>query len=90
MPDGSKVEVFFQPKQVNEVSEFVQILSKDRRNLPPKEQADIRASIVKKQHPLYDHMDLTSTNIDEPLDFKTIYLVLRKTSAASTYYKSSK
>jgi hypothetical protein len=70
MPDGSKVEVFFQPKQVNEVSEFVQILSKDQRNLPPKEQADIRASIVKKQHPLYDHMDLTSTNIDELVGFQ--------------------
>jgi hypothetical protein len=50
MPDGTKVEVFSQPKRVNEVSEFVQILSEDRRNLTPKEQADIRASIVKKQH----------------------------------------
>jgi hypothetical protein len=70
MPDGSKVEVFSQPQQVNEVSEFVQILSEDRRNLPPKEQADIRASIIKKQHLLYDHMDLTSTNIDELVGFQ--------------------
>jgi hypothetical protein len=43
MPDRRKVEVFSQPKQVNEVSEFVQILYKDERNLLPKEHAEIRA-----------------------------------------------
>jgi hypothetical protein len=63
MPDGTKVEVFSKPKQVNEASEFVQILSEDRRNLTPKEQADIRMAIVKKQHDPYNRMDLASTNL---------------------------
>jgi hypothetical protein len=70
MPDGTKVEVFSKPKQVNESSEFVQIQSEDRRNLTPKEQADIRTAIVKKQHELYNRMDLASTNIDELVGFQ--------------------
>jgi hypothetical protein len=65
MPGGTKVEVYSKPKQVNEALEFVQIQPKDRRNLTPKEQADIRTAIVKEQHELYDRMDLASTNIDE-------------------------
>jgi hypothetical protein len=70
MPDGTKVEVFSKPKQVNAASEFVQILSEDRGNLTPKEQADIRMAIVRKQHDLYNQMDLTSTNIDELVGFQ--------------------
>jgi hypothetical protein len=70
MPDGTKIEVFDQPRQIDKVSEFIQIKSEDRRNLPPKEQADIRSTIIKKQHNLYDRMDLASTNIDELVGFQ--------------------
>jgi hypothetical protein len=41
MSDGTKFEVFSKPRQVNEASEFGQIQSEDRRNLTPKEHADI-------------------------------------------------
>jgi hypothetical protein len=70
MPDGTKIEVYDQPRQIDKVSEFVQIKSEDSRNLSPKEQADIRATILKKQHSLYDRMDLASTNIDELVGFQ--------------------
>jgi hypothetical protein len=48
MPDATKVEVFAQPRQFDEASEFVQIKSEDGRNLTHKDQADILEAIVKK------------------------------------------
>jgi hypothetical protein len=70
MADGTKVEIYNDPKHIAKASEFVQLLPEDRRNLTPKEQADIRTSIVKKQHELYEHMDLTATKIDELVGFQ--------------------
>jgi hypothetical protein len=61
LPDWTRIEVYLDPKQIDQVAEFVQLKSEDRRNLTTREQTKIYASIVKKQHGLYDHMDLTST-----------------------------
>jgi hypothetical protein len=79
MPDRSKVEVFSQQKHMNKVSELVQTLHKDRNtipskdkiNLPPKEQAsDIRASIVKKETlPQLSYGSITTTNKIELFGF---------------------
>jgi hypothetical protein len=54
LPDGTRVKSYQNPKQFNKVSEFVQIKSKDRINLTLKEQANIRATIIKKQHDPYE------------------------------------
>jgi hypothetical protein len=71
LPDGSKIRVSNRAKAVNDVAEFVQITSAARVNLTPKEQADVRHAITRKQHSLYNKMDLVSTNLNELVGFQT-------------------
>jgi hypothetical protein len=67
---GLKVKVSTQAN-ADEDTEFVQITSDERVKLTAKEQNDIRHAIVRKQHPLYNKMDLASTNLNELVGFQT-------------------
>jgi hypothetical protein len=69
--DGYKVRVAAQPKSVNAVTEYVQISSADRSKLTPKEQNDVRHAITKKQHSLYDKMDLATTDLNQLVGFQS-------------------
>lgn len=69
--DGYKVKVAATPKTIDANTEYIQISSEDRVKLPQKEQAEIRSSITKKQHALYEKMDLTSTDLKQLVGFQT-------------------
>jgi hypothetical protein len=71
MPDGSKIRVHNEAQDVSDVAEFVQITSPERVKLNSKEQADIRHAITRKQHSLYNKVDLASTNLDELMGLQT-------------------
>jgi hypothetical protein len=71
MPDGSKIQVHAQAQEVNDLAEFVQITSEERVKLDAKQQADLRFAITRKQHDLFQKMDLASTNIDELVGFQS-------------------
>lgn len=52
-------------------TEFVQITSEDRVQLSAKEQNDIRHTITRKQHSVYNKMDLASTDLNELVGLQT-------------------
>jgi hypothetical protein len=64
LPDGTKIRVSNRAKAVNDVAELVQITSAARVNLTPKEQVDVRHAITRKQHSLYNKMELASSNLN--------------------------
>jgi hypothetical protein len=68
---GLTVRVSTQANPDTAGTEFVQISSEDRVKLPSKEQNDIRHAIVRKQHSLYNRMDLASTDLNELVGFQT-------------------
>jgi hypothetical protein len=69
--DGYKVKVAAAPKNIDANTEYVQISSEERVKLTQKEQAEIRNTITKKQHSLYEKMDLSSTDIKQLVGFQT-------------------
>jgi hypothetical protein len=56
--DGYRVKVSAIPKTIDANTEYMQISSGDRVKLNQKEQTDVRNAITKKQHSLFDKMDL--------------------------------
>jgi type II secretory pathway component PulC len=70
-PDCYKVEVAATPKTIDANTEYIQISSADRVKLNQKEQTNIRHAITKKQHSLFDKMDLTSTDLKQLVGFQT-------------------
>jgi hypothetical protein len=70
MPDETKIEVHDKAQAINDLAEFVQITSTERLKLDAKQQADLRCTIIRKQHDIFKKMDLASTNLDELVGFQ--------------------
>jgi hypothetical protein len=70
MPDETKIEVHDKAQAVNDLAEFVQITSAERLKLDAKQQADLRYTIIRKQHDIFKKMDFASTTLDEQVGFQ--------------------
>jgi hypothetical protein len=84
MPDGTKIEVRDKAQAINDLAEFVQITSAERLKLDAKQQADLRYTVIRKQHVVFKKMDLVSTNLDELLGFHATLLTV-----PPVHYRSS-